>query len=425
MTLSRKTSMSMDTTAFAALGPGQLRPGRASDDIDGLTPDAVITARSVEQIAAALGEARAQGLGVIVTGGGTRAHIGNIARSFDIRLSTTALASVMESSPEDMTVTVESGITLARLNRVLAKEGQRIPLDPPMPDSSSLGGLVATNYGGGLRYGFGTCRDLVLGMRVVDGCLRELETGGRVVKNVAGYDLPRLFTGSWGTLGVITELTLRTYPVAERRRTLLFDFAGPADLEAARAKVFHSDLPLVAFDFATDLCDGQPSWTLALHVEGTEEQVACQSERLCQLTGREPLDSAEEWWSPAHADANACVVLRLGVRPAASVTAAARLLKEIPSELPNLAVGGHLGDGIVRVSVPEESAAAEKPVMAAASKVAAELAGRLVIETASASRKRGIDVWGENPASIELMRQIKSRFDPDGILAPGRFVGGL
>ncbi len=430
----------MDAPAFASLGPGQLRAGSVSDAIDDYVPQAVVTVRSREHVEAALAEAARGGAGVIVSGGATSVATGNIPRNFDMRIVTTGLGAVLEVKAEDMTVTAQSGATLARVNRALAKVGQRLVLDPAFADRTTIGGLVATNRTGGLRYGFGTPRDLVLGMDVVDGKLRSYRAGGRVVKNVAGFDLCRLFTGSRGTLAVITEVTLRTHPIPPAAGTALFDFETAESLDTARARIFDSNLPLAALDFAVDVMDGRASWTLAARAEGTEGEVTYQIERLCELVGAEPGAVDGEWWSPAHADGEAAGVIRLDMAPSQIVAATDRVAEATGKDVPTLTVGGHLGDGTARFSVSE--AVAVGRVLDAACQVAKSAAdgsfghpaklGRVVVEKAPAGRKRGIDVWdagaddGKAGAQrIGLMRALKERFDPNGILAPGRFTGGL
>jgi len=437
-----RASEPIDTTVFASLGPGQLRPGREVDALSGRVPQIVITAREVEQVRAAVTEARSKKLGVIVSGGGTLLHVGNAPRTFDIKLATTALGRIVEQNPEDMTVCCEAGVTLARLQRSLAKLGQRLCIDAAAEEKATIGGIVATNATGGLRYGFGTPRDLVLGMNVIDGCGRTLGAGGRVVKNVAGYDLVRLLTGSWGTLAVVTDVTLRTHPLPAAAATLVFDFASASDLDAARGRVFGANLPLAALDLAVDLSvdpasDAQssaggsvPIWSLIARVEGSEEEVAAQGDRLCALCGRDPADALEAWASPAGAEDSAGAAIRIGTEPADLIPALVDILAQVrqgsvrpgaKSKAVSLFVGGHLGNGIARLQLGNAAGGA-------ALLRATEVGGRVrtrVIERVPAGDFSGHDVWGPLPASFALMRELKRRFDPDSVLAPGRFVGGL
>lgn len=431
-----RASAPVDTTVFASLGPGQLRPGREQDALAGRIPQIVVTAREVEQVLAAITEARSKKLGIIVSGGGTLLHVGNAPRAFDIKLATTALGRIVEQNPGDMTVTCEAGVTLARLQRSLAKVGQRLCLDAAHDERATVGGIVATNATGGLRYGFGTPRDLVLGMTAIDGCGRTLRAGGRVVKNVAGYDLVRLLTGSWGTLAIVTEVTLRTHPLPAAAATLVFDFASAADLDAARGRIFGANLPLAALDLAVDMNSDAdaggsvPIWSVVARAEGSEEEVAAQGDRLCALCGRDPADALETWTSPAGTEDPGATTIRIGTQPADLVPALADILAQVrQSSAPagakaiSLFVGGHLGSGIARLQLSDADGAGVAALLRAT-----EVGGHVrtrVVERGGAGESGGPDVWTPLPASFELMRQLKQRFDPDSVLAPGRFVGGL
>src|SRR6185369_13599053 len=388
----------LDLAAFPSLGPGQLRPGRDVDEIDGMLPQAVITAREPAHVIATIEEARAKRLGVVTSGGATMLHIGAPPRAYDVRLSMTA-----------------------------------------------IGRILATNATGGLRHGFGLPRDLVLGMTAIDGCGRTLVCGGRVVKNVAGYDLVRLLTGSWGGLAIITQATLRTHPLPEAGATLVFEFVSPAELDAARGSLLGQSLPLAAVDFAVDMSEATMLWILAVRVEGTEQEVAVQGDRVCAAVGRQPSDAVEDWTSPAHIDAPGGATLRIATPPASivgTVRSVLGKLKETASRLGRtpLLVAGHLGAGIARFHLASSSedagGSATRPAfgnpvdvaalqsLLAATEPDGVIATR-VIERAPVSIKQGHQVWGAPPASLPLMRAVKRRLDPADALSPGRFVGGL
>ena len=433
--ISRTPRPRLDQAAFPSLGPGQLRAGRDGDAIDDVLPQAVITARETAHVSATIEEARAKKLAVVTSGGGTLLHIGSLPREYDIRLSMTAISRIVEQNPEDMTVTCEAGVSISRLQRSLAKVGQRLAVDVAREDRASIGGIVATNTTGGLRHGFGLPRDLVLGMTAIDGCGRTLRAGGRVVKNVAGYDLVRLLTGSWGGLAVLTELTLRTHPLPSAGATLVFEFVSPAELDAARVRLLAEPLPLAALDFAVDASGSTTLWILVVRVEGTGEEVADQGDRVCAAVGREPADAVEDWESPAHIDAEGGVTLKIATAPSDIVSAVRTALTKLRESAPRLAhapllVAGHLGAGIARFHIgatgSEDSSAQYSSFAALWSATSQNHAVRTrVIERAPAAIKTTHDVWGAAPASISLMREIKRRLDPDDVLSPGRFVGGL
>jgi glycolate oxidase FAD binding subunit len=415
------------------MGPGQLRPGRDNDAIDGLVPQAVITARETAHVVATIEEARAKKLAVVPSGGGTLLHVGAVPRAYDIRLSMTAIGNIVEENPEDMTVTCQAGVSLSRLQRSLAKQGQRLAIDAAREDRASIGGIVAANATGGLRHGFGLPRDLVLGATAIDGCGREIVAGGRVVKNVAGYDLVRLFAGSWGGLAILTELTLRTHPLPAAAATLVFEFVSASELDAARSRLAGAQLSLSAIDFTVDTTEAMPLWILVVRIEGTEEEVGWQGDAVCALVGRQPADAAEEWESPAHVDDGHGTSVRVAAAPQDIVgvvrDVCAKWKQSAASQGGQAAIriAGHLGAGIARFHLA--GAEAGEADTASAALITATAVGGLVrgrvIERAPAQLKALYDVWGPPPASIGLMRAIKRRFDPDDVLSPGRYVGGL
>ena len=192
-------------SAARLLEPGAVVSGDASGAfaVDGRTPQDVAFPATIDEVARCAAAAHAADLAVIPVGNGTQLHIGRPPRRYDLALSTQRLNRILAHEAADMTVTVEAGITLAQLNTALATAGQRLPIDPPHPERTTIGALIATDASGPLRLSQGKVRDLLIGITVVlaDGTL--VHGGGRVVKNVAGYDLMKLFTGSFGTLGII------------------------------------------------------------------------------------------------------------------------------------------------------------------------------------------------------------------------------
>ena len=208
-------------------------PASLADAIDGGSPRWIVEPADQARLAQILADANRAGLKVIPRGGGTKLGWGNPPAGADLVLSTRRLDRVLEHAAADMTATVEAGCTVAALQETLAKQGQRLAIDPLWPGRATVGGILATNDGGMLRAGFGSLRDLIIGITVAlpDGTLAK--SGGKVVKNVAGYDLPKLFTGSFGTLGVITRATFRLHPLPHAVQ--LLEFATPD--EGALAKL--------------------------------------------------------------------------------------------------------------------------------------------------------------------------------------------
>ena len=409
----------------ACFGPGQIRRGNENDEVDGIVPSLALTVREPSEIANVVLEAASEELGVLAVGGGTSIGSGNPPSRYDIRLSMRGMAAVTELCPADMTVTAEAGMTLSGLNRRLAEHGQRITLDPDLPERRTLGGLAAEGFSGGLSYGFGAMRDLVLGLSVVDGKGRMLRTGGRVVKNVAGYDLPLLFVGSAGTLGVITELTLRTHPLPEAEVTLVFNIPSVEELRETTAVLFASPLPLTALDFSADATGGgDTNWRLELRLEGSEQQVGHQWACLVELLGRDPDRRTAAWSSPAVVRETDRVAASTVTGPAQAVDLAASLTAAA-SEQP-LRVGANLGSGRVLLALQERPAPDKEAgwINSVRQKAAQQGLG-LRVDKCSAAAKASVTAWpgnGQTNGGARLMAEIKRRFDPAGVLSPGRFV---
>ena len=236
-------------------------------------------------MAVCVAECSKRGLAIVPQGGGTEIRFGNKPARYDTKLSLAGMSRATARNPEDLTVTVDAGIPLSHLNRLLAGDGQRVALDADSAHRSTLGGLAAVDHRGRLAFRYGSPRDQILGMTVIDGRGRELRIGGKVVKNVAGYDLTRLFVGSYGTLGIITEITIRTYPLAPATADAVFEFDDARSADMARGRIFASRLPLAGFDAEADVTSGSGNWRLRCLLEGSAEEVEHQVERIEQLTG--------------------------------------------------------------------------------------------------------------------------------------------
>jgi len=400
------------------------RDGVPADAIDGIVPDRVVEVGDSDQIAAVIGEARAASRAIVPVGGATDTAVGNVPERFDVALSLASMTRILAHEAENLTVTAEAGVSLAALNDVLAARGQRVVVDVDEPARATIGGIVATNPMGRRAYGFGSCRDLVVGLTVVDGRARTLRLGGKVVKNVAGFDLQKLFIGSSGTLGVISEVTLRTHPVPDVSSTLALYVDDYEAVESARAAIFASELPLAGFDVAGELGGERRRWRVEAFLEGTAEEVAHQRDRLLRIA---PAEDGECEDSPAPGSAPSQGLLRLlvCVPPAACVDALRALASLAATRGYGGCVRGQLGLGRLRASVSSGDVEAASELIAAARVQAARLGGRIVVERAPVEVKRRLDVWGPPPSSIRLLRAVKDRFDPAHILSPGRYVGGI
>ena len=225
-----------------------LAPDDAIFLVDGVRPSHVCSPSSVDELSAAVRAASQVGAAVIPWGGGTRMTLGFPPRAADLVVQTATLSEIVEYEPADLTVTVQAGMRLANLQARLRAEGQMLALDPAAPDRATIGGLIAANASGPLRLLYGTARDLVIGTRVVnaDGVISK--AGGRVVKNVAGYDLNKLYVGSLGTVGVIVELSFKLHPLPQAQGMLLATFASAADAAEPIGKLMRSPLGPAAIE---------------------------------------------------------------------------------------------------------------------------------------------------------------------------------
>jgi glycolate oxidase FAD binding subunit len=376
-----------------------------------------------EDLAEALAAAQADGKRVIVAGRGLRLDIGNPVAA-DRLILTTHLNRLIDYQPDDMTVTAEAGMTLAELQARLATHGQRLALDPAQPEATTLGGLVAANPDGPWRAAFGTVRDQLLGLSVAapDGTMYK--SGSRVVKSVAGYDLPKLFTGSFGTLGAITQVTLRVRPLPTATGAVLARWEKPDALEAAWQALRQAALEPAFFEVGADSAGA----FLAMGFEGESEAVAWQQdtfERLAHAPCERPEASLRrELAEKAHARTSP-LLLKVSLPPAEAI---ATLCDAVAGIGHDGTWTGHAGNGILYGSFPAAAAwevPAGRALVDSLRLLAAERRGHLVVLRAPRAWKEGWDVWGPTRPDFPLMKAVKQAFDPRRMMAPGRFVGGL
>ncbi len=418
----------------AGIAPAADLPAYA---VDGVLPAVVAMPDSVEQISRLLAFANGAGLALFPRGGGTAMGMGGAPQRVDIVLSMQRLAKVIDYSPEDMTVTTQAGVTLATIQTLLAGQRQMLPLDPPLPERATVGGILATNASGPLRYQFGMPRDLALGTVVVYADGTVAKSGGRTVKNVAGYDMTRLHVGAFGTLGVIVEATFKVSPLPKALVTVAGTFATLAEAGAAAralrmARIVPWSLALVPPSAASGLGDG---YTVAVRLGGQPVVVTPQAQRaldtLTEAKGSQvhAVDNAEAsfWpalrdWPATVGDANG-VLLRIGVAPSQAVTALAavhEMTTHYGLQASSLAWPG-AATIFCYLSGTDDGLAAALTAMAAASK---EWHGNLAIERCPQRIKAHAPLWGPAEADA-LTRRVKQTFDGKGVLNPGRFVGGL
>ncbi|HEX5549055.1 MAG TPA: FAD-binding oxidoreductase [Ktedonobacterales bacterium] len=417
------------------LAPGQVRPAEAGDAVLGVQPLVVAEPTSAETLAALLAFADGEGLKVLPRGGGTQGGMGFPPSGADIVLSLAGLNAIVEHAPHDQTVTVQAGLPVATLQAHLAKTGQWLALDPPLRPGATVGGLIATAVAGPRRLRYGGVRDQILGVQVAlaDGTIAR--GGGKVVKNVAGYDLPKLFTGSLGTLGVVLSASFRLYPLPADSRTLVCSAQAVETLCEAAHTITASTLTPTAIDVLGPERDGQPYRLAARFQSRVERAVTEQIATLRALLGK-LTDNADVLDGPAEADfwrgldiidapetQAGWLDLRAALMPGEIAGWLAALRSAAKANALALRWRAHAGHGTVRARLvgQPDALVASVQMLREASEAAR---GALVVEEYAPALIGRIDPWGA-PAALDLMRRVKAQFDPHNTLNPGRFVGGI
>jgi len=404
----------------------EVRDPEPLDGVDGVVPGLVARPTSTQGVAAVLRAAAAHQLTVVPRGRGTKLSWGRPPTSADVLLDLGGLDRLLDHAAGDLIVAVEAGMSLADLQQQVAGAGQRLCVDETVP-GASVGGTLAANTSGPRRLVAGTVRDLLIGITVVraDGVVAK--AGGRVVKNVAGYDLGKLMVGSFGTLAVVTEATFRLHPVPAARRWVTAPVEDARHAQRLAQEVIHSQCVPAAVEIDWPPAAGG---VLTVLLEGRAAGVEARAATVRGLLGDFATESDEPpagWsgypWGSAGDAAERPTSLKLtfvlsGL--AAVLTAARELAGDVP-----ITLRGSAGAGVVQGAIP-----AGTPVEAVASAVArlretcSRHGGSAVVLDGSAAVKQAVDPWGPVPA-LDLMRRVKEQFDPDHRLSPGRFVGGI
>jgi glycolate oxidase FAD binding subunit len=394
-----------------------------SVSIDGIVASEIVVPGDAQQTAEFLAEAAALGRVVSPVGAGTALNLGNPPERVDCVLSTERLAGIIDYEPTDLVMSVGAGSRFGDVQAVLAEHGQRLPLDPPGGADATIGGLIATARWGPLRYSAGTLRDLLIGIAVAHPSGTVSKAGGMVVKNVSGYDMPRLYLGSLGTLGVVVSANFKVLPRPRAEATVIAAYDGPAKPFAMATALRDGREPVAALEVA--VLEG--AWQLAARIEGRDETVAAVvGGDVTRLDGSVSAD----WWASYVAkqqvagDENA-VLVRCGVRPketAILATGMAASLNPIGVATPYLAASPGLGNVVARLDPGSEGTSG---LLANAQDILLGLAETVTILAAPPSWKQGIDVWGRLPEGFDVMRSLRTQFDPERTINPGRFAGFL
>ncbi|WP_328853909.1 FAD-binding oxidoreductase [Microbispora hainanensis] len=462
----------LEATGVAVRGAGD------EDEVAGVRPRWVALPESAEEIAAVMRVCAAHDLAAVATGGGTKLHWGAPPRRCDVLVDLCCMNRVMEHAAGDLVVRAQAGVTVEALARALAEEGQELALDVPVP-GTTVGGLLATGVAGPRRFRHGTARDLLIGVTVVlaDGTIAR--SGGKVVKNVAGYDLGKLFTGSYGTLGIIADATFRLHPLPAARAWVTATVERPvtvtvepyvyegktlettstgvaASLHAAIPAITESPLEPSAVE--VDWPDVEGPCTVAVLVEGAA--AAERAKALCGLMGEtaEVTEEPPPWWGllpePPAPDRPPGGTTNGGTGSEGTTSGVAgegtgstgggEILLEvrnIPYRLAGSFVGpfeaareagvrasvrGSLAASVLHVALPPDTEPGR--VAAFTSQLRDHMEtdgeGRVVVLAVPPEAGRRLDRWG-HVGALRLMQRVKERFDPDRRLSPGRFPGGI
>jgi glycolate oxidase subunit GlcD len=397
-----------------------------------------VSPASAEQAAEVMQFAAREGLAVVPVGARTFVDAGNLLTRADLILSTRRMDRIIAHEPADLVATAEAGLTLTEFQKQLAQNGQWLPVDPADDGSATLGGIVATGSSGPQSFGYGPLRSFVIGLRVVLADGRQIKAGGRVVKNVAGYDLCKLFTGSFGTLGLITEVTFKLRPLPAETRTIVAVAAREALLIAGRLAANNSFpvavevvSPLLADDLALQTPPGKG--LLLIRFAGSTRTVITQTAQALKALRDESFrcalydDDAALWrvLGSAPFQINHDLGWSARVRPTdlpALVDEIARLESD---DAWHSAVRWYASAGDGRLRVMARSPLYHQEAVRALEGFRQKAEGRggsLVVEKAPAEVKREFDAWGSFGSAGEVMSRIKQQMDPENALSPGRFL---
>jgi len=425
--------------------------------LDGRRPKVIVSPKTADEVSKIVAYANQEHLALVPMGNGTKTGMGGIPKTMDIVLLTTRLNRITDCDIDNLTLTAESGITLSQVQRHLAKEGKGyfLPLDPPFTDKATLGGIVATNSSGPKRLTYGTARDLIIGMKAVFPNGDLVVSGGKTVKNVSGYDMCKLLIGSFGTLGIICEITFKLLPLPEREASLLVPFKTLDEANGFVETITHSQLLPASIETLNALAVRKMKYHLPLPSDGNYvvaiglEGVAESTERQISDMGNigkkhgalEPmaLDSERHhaFWN-ALRDFSGGLAKRYPEYVALKSNFLISKCGQMIGSYEKIAKGvgmdcafiSHSGSGILYTYVlgNQESRSRTESLIKFIKKLTSEAAkneGNLVIESSPSLVKKKVDPWGKSRSDAPMMRRIKKQIDPAGILNPGRFVGGI
>ena len=422
--------------------------------VDGVVPGLVVRPGTQDEVSKVLAACADANAAVVPWGGGTVMGLGNRPRRADVAMTLDRLDRIVEFDAANLCVTVEAGVKLAALEATLAEKKEILPLDPPADAKVTAGGLVAANLSGPFRLLYGTARDWVLGMRVALPDGERVHCGGKVIKNVSGYDMNKLFIGSLGTLGIITEVTFKLLPLPATRAGVVGLFPDLAQATGVVRKTLES----VLLPEALELLDPEAVTLLAPRL-GLEAPAGAYGLAVALAGSRDTVERQVRDFSSLFRDAGGRVTPLPDGRTVLAwdairnvfgflpVPPSARVLCKIAVPISRTgelfatacalgrrhgwpgAVTAHAGSGVVWAcylvgpKAPPEEVLAD--VLEGLRREAEHAEGSLVVQDAPGSLKARVDAWGKARDGFDVMKRLKAEFDPRGVCNPGRFLGGL
>jgi glycolate oxidase FAD binding subunit len=425
--------------------------------LDGKRPKVIVSPGTIDEVSKIVGYANQKHVAIIPMGNRTKMGMGGIPKKIDVLLSTRQLNRITDADCENLTLSVESGITLSEVQKSLAKErrGYFLPLDPPFTEKATIGGIVATNSSGPKRLVYGTARDLITGIKSVFPNGDIVVSGGKTVKNVSGYDMCKLLIGSFGTLGIICEVTFKLLPLPEKEATLWIPFATIDEANGLVQEIAHSQLIPASMDILNAMAvkkirssvsiPQNGKYLVAIGLEGVaesiERQIAEVRDRGTKHGALEtvPVNSEKHraFWIAvrdsaqglAEADPNL-----ISLKSNFVISKCGEMLKSYERIAQRLGVDCaficHSGSGILYTYVLAGKRVRSKSeslvqLIGELASEAVKNGGNLLVESCPLPIKKRVDVWGQPRSDYRVMRRLKEEMDPAGILNPGRFVGGI
>lgn len=410
----------------------------------GNTGRVTLIPKTEQEISAILEFANTNKHCITIMGNGTKRGYGGLLEKADILLSLAQYTGIVEHNPGDMTLTVKSGTPFQEIQNYLAQYNQKIPLDPFYPNHATIGGIISVNDSGPKRMGYGSARDNVIGLRMVypDGTL--IRSGGKVVKNVAGYDMNKLFIGAMGTLGVVSEVTMKLRPIPKYESILFVSFLenNLEEIQAFAVKVLDSMIEPISLEILTPSLAGKLTninqWTLLISFEDVKSSVHYQENVIrsiapekTTLTSLSQNEAKFFWDRFYHHQPNGLThlpsteaVLKIGVANLDVI----KIVKdaELIGDSCHVSIEAHggLGTGLCQMTIR----GANDDVVSAIKLIrekAVNLGGYAVAKHLPFSLRKIVNVWGDQTASHFLFKGIKQKIDPNQTLNPSRFVGGI